>query len=264
MASVALGRHTLEYEIAGEGPALVLLHGIGSNRLSWKRQLADLSADFTVLAWDTPGYGLSSDPVSEIPNIEEYAECVAAWIEDLKLGPVHLLGHSLGGIIAQETYKIHPGVVRTLTLADTTRGGGTEEAEVRKAKLARRLEMIERLGPEGLAMERTPELLSKDVPNDVLEEAVSIMAQVRPSGYCFAAAALSEADERDILRKISVPTLLVWAADDRVIPRSEVEEMRRLLPHARCEVIPDAGHLCYQEKSAVFNALVREFCLSHS
>ena len=65
--------------------------------------------------------------------------------------------------------------------------------------------MIERLGPEGLAMERTPELLSKDVPNDVLEEAVSIMAQVRPSGYCFAAAALSEADERDILRKISVP-----------------------------------------------------------
>ncbi len=264
MASVALERHTLTYEIAGEGPALVLLHGIGSNRLSWKRQLAGLSADFTVLAWDAPGYGLSSDAVSEIPNIEEYAGCVAAWLVELKLGPVHLLGHSLGGIIAQETYKTHPDVVRTLILADTSRGGGAEEAPLRKEKLAKRLEMIEKLGPEGLAAERTPELLSTDVPDEILEEAVSIMAQVRPSGYRFAAGALAEADERDILRKISVPTLLVWAANDRVIPRSEVEAMRKLLPDARFEVIPDAGHLCYQENPVVFNALVRDFCLSHS
>ncbi len=264
MASVALDRHILTYEIAGEGPALVLLHGIGSNRLSWKRQLAGLAADFTVLAWDAPGYGLSSDTVSEVPNMEEYAGCVAAWLDALKLGPVHLLGHSLGGIIAQETYRTRPDIVRTLILADTSRGGGAEEATLRKEKLVRRLEMIERLGPEGLAAERSPELLSTDVPNDVLEEAVSIMAQVRPSGYRFAAAALAEADERDILREVSVPTLLVWAAQDRVIPLSEMEAMGKLLPDARFEVIPDAGHLCYQEKPVIFNALVRDFCLSHS
>lgn len=264
MPSVKLDLHKLVYEQSGEGPALVLLHGIGSNRLSWKRQLSGLSQDFTVLAWDAPGYGLSSDPVSNSPNIGEYADCVAAWITHLKLSPVHLLGHSFGGIIAQETYGKYPDLIKTLILANTSLGGGAEDAKTNKAKLKRRLQKLDELGVKGLAAERSTKLFSKAAPGSVISEAASIMGQVRPLGYRFAVQALAKADERATLTSVNVPTLLVWSDEDKVISKTQTEEVCRALPSTRFEIISAAGHLCYQEKPEVFNQLVRDFCLSHS
>src|SRR5215471_18937169 len=101
----------VHYEAAGKGPPLVLLHGIGSNSRSWSRQLATLSTDFKVVAWDAPGYGRSSDPPSIAPSMRFYAESLRGLLETLDLRKIFLLGHSTGGVIAQEFHRLFPNFI---------------------------------------------------------------------------------------------------------------------------------------------------------
>jgi pimeloyl-ACP methyl ester carboxylesterase len=109
------------YERAGEGPPLVLAHGAVSDHRIWRPQLAALSNDFTVAAWDEPGAGRSSDAPAGF-GLADYADCLAAVIDALGLGPAHVGGLSWGGTVVQELYRRHPALVATLILVDTYAG----------------------------------------------------------------------------------------------------------------------------------------------
>lgn len=85
----------IAFERAGEGPPLVLLHGILGDSRVWRRQLDDLSDEFTVVAWDAPGCGRSSDPL-ETFRMPQYADYLAGFVDALGLGRPHVLGLSLG------------------------------------------------------------------------------------------------------------------------------------------------------------------------
>jgi len=246
LASVDGG--TIYYETAGQGFPLVLLHGIGSNSRSWRRQLAGLSSDFNVIAWDAPGYGRSSDPLGK-PSMRYYADCLRGLLDELRLSRVFLLGHSMGGAVAQEFCRAHSSVVRKLILADTSKQGS-------KGKLEERLQMIRTMSAAQLAKERGPKLLSPSAPESLVREVVSIMSEVRRPGYEFAATALAESDTRDVLRDLRVPTLLIWGADDEITPLWD-----EVPAGARLEVIPNSGHLCYAEQPEKFNDIVRDFLL---
>ena len=236
----------IHYETAGAGPALILLHGIGSNSRSWHRQLLELSSAFNVIAWDAPGYGKSSDPEGR-PSMAYYAQRLCGLLDELGFDRIHLLGHSAGGVIAQEFYRMHPERVNKLILADTTFIGSRD-------KLEQRLTMIRTMTPSEMALERAPKLLSQAAPPDVLEEAIAIMSEVRRVGYEFAAMALAACDTREVLRNLHVPTRLIWGAEDQITP------MWREIPEgARLSVIPFAGHLCYVEQPELFNIIVRGF-----
>jgi len=238
------------YEIAGAGPPLVLLHGIGSNSRSWQRQLSVLSSDFKVIAWDAPGYGRSSDPAGK-PSMRFYADRLRGLLDELGLSNIFLLGHSTGGMIAQEFYRAYASYVSALILADTRYVGSGSNLE-------ERLRMIRTMTPAQLAAVRAPKLLSAAAPQAVIEETISIMSEVRPFGYEFAARALAEADTRDVLRDLRVPTLLIWGAEDEITPLWDERPAG-----ARLEVIPNAGHLCYAEQPERFNTIVREFLRSY-
>lgn len=244
---------TIHFEKAGQGFPLVLLHGIGSNSRSWRRQIEGLSDQFTVLAWDAPGYGQSSDPETEPPSMQEYARSLKRLLDDQRMDSVILLGHSMGGLIAQEFYRVYPQCLTTLILSDTTRGGANAE------KLRERLDMIRTMTPAQLAEQRAPKLLSTHAPPPVVRKAVSIMSEIRPTGYRFAALAMAQADYRGLLPTVKVPTLLIWGAEDEITPLVEGEIMRAAIPGSRLEVIPKAGHLCYLEQPDCFNAIVRDF-----
>jgi pimeloyl-ACP methyl ester carboxylesterase len=113
--------HRIAYEKKGEGLPLVLLHGWPMDGREWRRQIDGVSDEFTVVAWNAPGAGRSSDP-PETFRLPDWADCLAAFIEALGLGRSHVGGVSWGGGLALELYRRHPGVVRTLILPSSYAG----------------------------------------------------------------------------------------------------------------------------------------------
>lgn len=248
----------IAFERAGEGPPLALLHGIGSNARAWRYQLSELADEFTVVAWDAPGYGRSSDPPLGV-EMADYADYLAGLFDHLGLGRAHVLGLSWGGVLAQEFYRRHPSRVSSLILADTFAGGRSRPEAVRQQNLAMRLRHVESMSPAEMAHERAPALLSPQAPPELVREVESITAEIHPDGYRLAAIASSNADERDVLPLIRVPTLVLWGEYDRVTPLSESEQLRDAIPEAKLVIIPDAGHVSNQEQPARFNGAVRDF-----
>ena len=245
---------SLHYEAAGDGPPIVLLHGIGSNAKSWRRQLAAFSNRFKVIAWDAPGYGQSADPDWQIPSVRHYSESLRELLDTLGIASAVVLGHSLGGLIAQDFYGTYPDRVRALILADTTQGDGALPVKLRERKLADRMGMIQTMTPAELAEERAPKLFSKRAPKELIAEAISIMSEVRESGYGSAAIALATADVRRVVNNINVPLLMIWGSEDKI-----TSPWKQLPKSATVEMIPDAGHLCYMEQPDLFNRIVLEF-----
>lgn len=251
MPVATLDSAIIYYETAGEGFPLILLHGIGSNSRSWRLQLAGLSPDFNVIAWDAPGYGRSPDPAPAIqPCMRFYAGRLRQMLDSLGLKRIFLLGHSTGGVMAQEFYRAYPHYVRALILADT-------RCVAPQTGLEERLNSIRSMPPAQLAVERAPKLLSRNAAPDLVREVISIMSEVRPRGYEFAAIALAESDTRDVVRNLRVPALLIWGAEDEITPLWE-----KLPAGAQLKIIRNAGHLCYLEQPEHFNELVREFLRS--
>jgi len=244
--NVTVDSAVLHYEAAGEGPPLVLLHGIGSNSKSWSRQIAGLSSNFRVIAWDAPGYGGSSDPPKIQPSIRFYADTLRSFLDSLGLNKVFLLGHSLGGVIARDFYRLFPDYILALILADT-RNAHSETG------LEERLKSIRTMTPAELAAKRAPKLLSRSATPDLVWEVESIMSEVRPQGYEFAALALAESDT---IRSLSVPTLLIWGTEDDITP-----VWKEIPDSAQLRIISGAGHLCYIEQPDEFNEIVRNFLL---
>lgn len=246
MPDAAVKGGIIHYEARGDGFPLVLLHGIGSTSRSWRRQLEALSTDFKVIAWDAPGYGGSSDP-SGHPSMRYYADRLRELLDALGIESTFLLGHSTGGVVAQEFYRSNPQYVRALILSDTRYMGS-------QATLEGRLKSIRTLTPAQMARERAPRLLSRQAPPELITEVTYIMSNVRRAGYEFAAIALAESDTREVLKNLRVRTLLIWGAEDEITPVWD-----QLPADARLEIVSGAGHLCYIEEPERFNAIVREF-----
>ena len=243
----------INYDRRGNGSPLLLLHGIGSNRRSFRHQLSDLSDAFDVIAWDAPGYGLSEDPRNTL-TMEDFADCAAGLFDELQLESAHVLGVSMGGVIAQLLYHRHASRVKSLILCDTNPGRSTRTAE--------RLEALERMGARGMAEQRAPALVGPHAPADLIDELADIMADVRPAGYCAAAIGLGSTDLTPRLASIRVPALVIHGEQDGVVPPETGRKLAESIPGARFVLISDAGHVSNQEQPDAFNRAVRQFLLT--
>jgi pimeloyl-ACP methyl ester carboxylesterase len=262
MQSVLTNGLEIAYERAGEGPPLVLVHGAAEDGRIWQPQLAALSDEFTVVAWDEPGTGRSSDAPTGF-GLTDYAHCLAALIDALALGPVHVAGLSWGGTLALELYRRHPERVATLVLADTYAGwkGSLPEEEVR-ARVAGVRRML--AAPAGEFDPTLPGLFAGERPAESVALLEEIAAAVRPEHLGAQAFAMAETDQRDLLPRIAVPTLLVWGELDARSPLTVAHQLEHAIPHAELVVIPGCGHVSNLERPAQFDAAVREFCRAHS
>lgn len=249
------------YERVGDGPPLVLVHGAAFDARMWAPQLATLSDEFTVVAWDEPGARRSSD-IPEGFGLEDYALCLAAVIEDVALGPAHVAGLSWGGTVTLELYRHRPDLVATLILTDTYAGwkGSLPEEEVR-ARVAGLHQML--AAPPGEFDPTLPGLFSRKPQDEVLEMLEAVAADVRPASMKHALLVMAEADEGDLLPRIDVPTLLIWGELDARSPLAIARQFEQTIPGAELVVIPDAGHVSNLEQPEQFNLAVREFCHAH-
>lgn len=240
-------------ERGGDGTPILLLHGIGGGSASFGEQLATFSRDHRVRAWDAPGYGESADPAAA-PGMDGYADAAAALLQE---EPAHVLGVSWGGVIATRLAARHPDLVRSLVLADSSRGsgaaaGGAERMRARAAELAAS-------GATEFARARGPRLASPLAPPSVVDRIVATMSRVRLPGYRFAAESMAETDHIGLLGAITAPTLVVAGEHDRVTGVCESRRIAEGVPGARLEVLPNAGHAANQEIPDVFNRVVSDF-----
>lgn len=263
MLRTEVGGLSIAYRRAGDGPPLILLHGFTHDSRAWRPQLELLSDQFTVIAWDAPGAGQSVDP-PETFGISNWADCLAGFLAAVGVQRAHIVGLSWGGLLAQEFYQRHPERARTLVLADTYAGWkGSLPEPIPEQRLAACLRDAS-LPPAEFVPRYLPGMFSESPSQEVRDELADIMADFHPLGFRLMATALAQADTRDVLPTIRVPTLLIWGDADARSPMPMAEQLRAAIPGAQLALISGAGHVSNLEGSAQFNALVRDFCLSVS
>ena len=238
---------------AADRPTLVLLHGIGSGSGSFVRQFDRLGARFRLVIWDAPGYGASQPLARTHPVPADYAAALDDLADALELGRFHLLGHSLGSLIAGSYATRKPGRIKRLVLAATAHGHAHLPEAERTTKLTDRLEAFARLGAEAHALERAGRLLGPEADDEALEIARFNMARLTKDGYGAAAHCLSRGDLLSDAKLIAVPTLVLAGGADRITPPAACIATAEVLGHrARYAEIPGAGHAFYLDAPDTF------------
>jgi pimeloyl-ACP methyl ester carboxylesterase len=223
----------------------------------WQPQLEDLAVDFTVVAWDEPGAGESGDVPGDF-RFEDYAAALATLIDALDLGPAHVAGLSWGGTVALELYRLRPDLVAKLILADSYAGwkGSLPREEV-DARVALAEEMLS--APAGEFSPELPGLFAGHPPSEFVPLLSEIDGAVRPESMRTQLSAMAAADLRDLLPRITVPTLLIWGELDVRAPMTVAHQLDQAIPDTQLVLIPECGHVSNLERPARFNQAVREF-----
>lgn len=256
--TIEIGGLRIGLRRAGQGAPLVLLHGIYGESRNWAPQLAALSDQFTVVAWDAPGAGRSDDPPESF-GFAQYADCLAGVIGLLDLGPSHVCAFSYSGGIALELCRRHPQRLASLTLVAAYAGwAGSLPADKVELRLGRALSQADR-GGEAAAREFVPELFASDAPADLVDEAIALSSSFHPDGLRVMARASAAADLREVLPQVAVPTLVIHGREDRRSPLSVSEDLHAGIPDSRLAVVEGAGHMVNLEAPDEFNRLLRGF-----
>jgi pimeloyl-ACP methyl ester carboxylesterase len=248
----------IAYECAGSGPALVLLHGyVGDGPTTWRPQLDGLSDEFTVIAWDAPGAGRSTDPPERF-GLDGYADCLAGFLEKLGLGTARVAGLSFGGILVLALQRRHSAISSALILASAYAGwAGSLPPEVAEQRLRQALALADGT-PETFVDALLPTMFSKTMPRETVDAFRASMQAFHPRGFAAMARASAE-DVRDVLPHVDVPTLLVYGDRDVRAPLTVAETLQAAISGSRLVVLPEAGHVCNIEAPNEFNDAVRDF-----
>jgi 3-oxoadipate enol-lactonase len=247
------------FSILGGGPTVLMLHGIGGGHLSFAPQVETLaSSGYRAVAWDMPGYGHSA-PI-EPYTFKGLAQSCIALIESLQCGDVTLLGHSMGGMVAQEVVARRPELVNKLILCGTSASFGKPDGDWQREFIAQRTAPLD----AGQSMAELAQVLVAQMAGpralpEGLKLATHCMAQVHPSTYRRALEALVTFDRRANLAQIHVPTLLLAGEHDRNAPPAVMKKMAAAIAGSTYLEMSGIGHLQNLEAPEDFDALVLNF-----
>ena len=238
----------------GDGPAVFLMHGIGGNARSCVALAKRLRArGRRTIAWDAPGYGESADRRGAVAH----PALVVQILDELGLKQVDLFGTSWGGVIATVVAATRPDRVRTLVLADSTRGSGINPDKA--AAMRARPSQLANLRAVAFAAARAPRLLAPGADPAVAAAVQEQMARVRVPGYRAAAEFMAGADTTDLLGRVTVPTLVLVGEHDVVTGVDESRLLAERISGARLVIIPDAGHAALSERPDTMAEAIVEF-----
>jgi pimeloyl-ACP methyl ester carboxylesterase len=241
--------------------SVLLLHGIGGGRAIWADAVEALrAAGHRALAIDFPGYG--GAPGS--PTMDAMVAATAAAVETLGAGPVVIVGHSMGGMVAQELVARGAAAVQGLVLACTSAAFGKSDGAWQARFVAERLAPLDAgLGMAGMAAKLVPAMVAPSAPAAARQAAIDVMSRVPEATYRVALNAIAAFDRREALPRIAVPTLCLAAEHDRTAPPEVLQRMAQRIPGAEYECLVDAGHIANVEQPAAFHAAVLQFLQRH-
>jgi pimeloyl-ACP methyl ester carboxylesterase len=240
---------------AGAGPAVLFLHGLGMTRTGFDPQLAALADRFRCVAWDMPGYGASPAPDGPL-TFPGLAAAVDGLLDALGVDAAHLVGLSLGGMVALHTALEHPHRVRSLALLDSSPAFGLDGTQPDTWRRARLAPLDEGVTPAAMAEPVLRSIMAPDVADDVLATAVASMARIPSDGLRAAVECLPTHDVRARLGDIHVPTLVVVGERDEETPPAYAQALADGISGAALSIVPGAGHISNLEAPAAVNALL--------
>jgi pimeloyl-ACP methyl ester carboxylesterase len=238
------------------------LHGLGGGHHAWDRQLPYFSGlGYPSHAWDQPGYGHSA--IVEPYDLERIALSLKLLIESLGGEPVVLVGHSMGGLVAQEMYARHPRLVKALALCFTSAAfvGGSDFAKQFVAARVRPLDAGKSMAE--IAASVMPPMHGTKADPAGLTHAQEIMSGIPPETYRKAVHLLTTFDRREQLPNIAVPVLLVAGSDDKTAPAAIMRKMADKIPGADYVLLEGCGHLGQLDQPDAFNAALEGFLVRH-
>jgi pimeloyl-ACP methyl ester carboxylesterase len=255
----------------GEGPAIVFVHGLSGSWPNWLEQLPVFARDHRVIAMDLPGFGHSPMPREKI-TISAYARILDELLENLGVSAAALVGNSMGGFVSTELAIAFPQRVERLVLVSaagisTYRHPGVERAWPYLRRLAPMVALYtgwtaaqsdwvtRRPGLRNLTLglvTRHPGRLPAALAAEQLRGAGK-------PGFMQALQANIDYPIEERLPEIACPTLIVWGAEDKVIPVADADVFERLIPNSRKVIFEDTGHVAMLERPASFNELLSEF-----
>ncbi|RYF17533.1 MAG: alpha/beta fold hydrolase [Comamonadaceae bacterium] len=245
--------------LGGGGPTVLMLHGIGGGHLAFAPQVESLaSAGYRAVAWDMPGYGHSA-PI-EPYTFKGLAQSCVQLIESLKVDNVILVGHSMGGMVAQEVVARRPELVSRLVLCGTSPAFGKPDGDWQREFIAQRTAPLD----AGQSMAELAEtLVPRMVGPGSLPEGVRLathcMGLVPAATYRRALECIVTFDRRDNLGNIHVPTLLLAGEHDRNAPPSVMKKMAQAIAGSTFLEMKGIGHLQNLEAPEEFDALLLNF-----
>lgn len=247
---------SLHYEEYGQGDPLVLVHGLGSSSRDWEHQIPAFAAHYRVIVVDVRGHGRSDKP-RERYSIAGFSSDIVALIEHLNLGPVHLLGLSMGGMIGFQLAVDHPQLLRSLCIVNSA-----PEVKVRSANDAwqygKRWALARLLSMATLGKAIGQNLFPKPEQGDLRRKAAERWAQNDKRAYLASFDAIVGWGVQERLSRISCPTLII-SADRDYTPVALKEAYVKLIPNAHLVVIDNSRHATPLDQPEVFNRTVLEF-----
>lgn len=236
----------------------MLTHGfVGDARSTWESQIEALGDEFTVIAWNAPGAGASSDPPEGF-GMDDYADCLAAFLRALEIERADLVGLSFGGALVLATFHRHRDLVSSLTIVGGYAGWlgslGTEDADRR---LARSLE-VSQLPPGEFAAAMAPGMFSSSAEGELVARFLESVRSFRPNGFR-AMARASYQDQTHVLSEVDVPTLLLYSDHDVRAPVAIGEAMHAAVRGSELVVLAGPGHVSPVEAPTAVTREVRSF-----
>lgn len=247
------------FTVLGGGPTVVMLHGIGGGHLSFAPQVETLAASgYRAVAWDMPGYGHSA-PI-EPYTFKGLAESCLSLIDSLKCDTVTLVGHSMGGMVAQEVMARRPGKINRLVLCGTSPAFGKPDGDWQRAFVAERTAPLDAgKSMDELAETLVPQMIGPGSLPEGVRLAQHCMGMVPAATYRRALECIVTFDRRANLPNIVVPTLLVAGEHDRNAPPAVMRKMADQIPHSSYLEMKGIGHLQNLEAPEEFDGLLLNF-----
>ena len=265
MATVNANGIDLYYEVHGSGEPAVLIQGLGANITGWDRQLEPLSKQYKLIAFDNRGAGRSEKP-DDAYSIHQMADDTAALMDELGIKTANVFGMSMGGMVAQDMYHRHRARVQSLILAGTMAGGPMAtfpDMNVFQQFVSNGATSMEEAIAEGLKLFYSEEFLAKNKDWLIKRSLKNMSLMAPPHALQKQVMAVMGFNAYGLLSGIKVPTLVMGATDDQIVPFANQQLIAARVPDARFVPFEGAGHGFLTERAVAVNHAVLDFWGEH-